>query len=96
MVNTLNTFSINFVSKIFGVFQHAFSPDSQIAWGLIKIKDDLPSGETVDEWYPLSGKQGEEKEGMINVIMSVTVSFILVTFKLFPTQRKTRKLEQVC
>ena len=56
------------------VSQNAFSPDSQIAWGLIKIKEDLPPDETYDEWYPLTGKQGDDKEGMINVVMSVTVS----------------------
>mgnify|MGYP002803404509 CR=1 FL=1 len=54
--------------------EKAFSPDSQIAWGLIKIKDDLPVDETYDEWYPLTGKQGDDKEGMINVVMSITES----------------------
>jgi hypothetical protein len=68
-------FRVFFVSPILLiVFQNAFSPDSQVAWGLIKIKEDLPAGETYDEWYPLTGRQGVDKEGMINVIMSITVS----------------------
>ena len=62
------------IFSILIVSQNAFSPDSQIAWGLIKIKEDLPPDETYDEWYPLTGKQGDDKEGMINVVMSVTVS----------------------
>jgi hypothetical protein len=76
---------LDFITWIFTLFlqfslttlivsQNAFSPDSQIAWGLIKIKEDLPPDETYDEWYPLTGKQGDDKEGMINVVMSVTVS----------------------
>ena len=31
-------------------------------------------GHTLDEWFPLSGKLGEAKEGSINLIISYTVS----------------------
>ena len=34
----------------------------------------LSKGETSDDWHPLSGKQGEGKEGMVNLIMNYTVS----------------------
>ena len=33
-------------------------------------------GETIEEWVPLTGKQGDEKEGNVNMIMSLTVSNI--------------------
>jgi len=33
-------------------------------------------GETVDDWYPLSGKLGEEKEGTINLVLSFTVCIL--------------------
>ncbi|XP_065051671.1 toll-interacting protein B-like [Rhopilema esculentum] len=47
----------------------AFSPDERIAWGHILIKDEVIAGETVDDWYSLTGKQGTDKEGMINIIL---------------------------
>eukprot|EP00112_Aurelia_sp_Birch-Aquarium-sp1_P000155 Seg1011.1 transcript_id=Seg1011.1/GoldUCD/mRNA.D3Y31 product="Toll-interacting protein" protein_id=Seg1011.1/GoldUCD/D3Y31 len=47
----------------------SFSPDERVAWGLVVIKDEVIAGETVDDWYSLSGKQGEDKEGMINIIL---------------------------
>eukprot|EP00794_Sanderia_malayensis_P012850 gene12850-14172_t len=52
----------------------SFSPDERIAWGLINIKDEVFAGEFVDDWYSLSGKQGDEKEGMINITMKYKVS----------------------
>lgn len=33
-------------------------------------------GETIEEWIPLTGKQGDEKEGNVNMIMSLVVSNI--------------------
>ena len=31
----------------------------------------LPQGQMVDDWWPLSGQEGEEKEGLLHLILSV-------------------------
>ncbi|XP_001196148.2 toll-interacting protein [Strongylocentrotus purpuratus] len=52
--------------------EKAFTTDNKIAWALITVPPSVMTGETKDDWFPLTGKQGEDKEGMINLIFSYT------------------------
>uniref|UniRef100_A0A182K5N1 C2 domain-containing protein n=1 Tax=Anopheles christyi TaxID=43041 RepID=A0A182K5N1_9DIPT len=47
-----------------------FSMDELIAWTEIRIPPSVLRGETHEDWYPLSGKQGEGLEGSIDMVMS--------------------------
>jgi len=48
-----------------------FSPDSLIAHTSIPLTERiLSSTEMVDDWWPLSGQEGEQKEGLIHLILS--------------------------
>jgi toll-interacting protein len=49
-----------------------FTMDELIAWAEIKIPDVVLRGETHEDWYPLSGKQGEGLEGMVDIVFSFT------------------------
>lgn len=52
----------------------SFVMDELIAWGHIEIPPQvIQRGETHEDWYMLSGKQGENQEGMINLVFSYTV-----------------------
>lgn len=52
--------------------EKSFTNDDRIAWSYITIPHASLNGETVDEWFQLSGRQGDEKEGSINLILSFT------------------------
>ena len=54
--------------------QRVVTLDDRIAWAHYEFTDELLNGNTVEEWISLSGKQGDDKEGVINVILSFTVS----------------------
>jgi len=47
--------------------------DDRVAWTHVSIPERVMKGETVDNWYPLSGKLGDEKEGTINLVLSFSV-----------------------
>lgn len=53
----------------------SFTMDELIAWTEIKLPEAVLSGETHEDWYPLSGKQGDGMEGMIDLVLSFTVCF---------------------
>ncbi|KAK6730300.1 hypothetical protein RB195_007018 [Necator americanus] len=51
-------------------FTKAFSADECVAWAHVMLPQAIFSGETIDDYYSLSGQQGEGKEGMIHLIIS--------------------------
>lgn len=55
----------------------SFVMDELIAWGHIEIPPQvIQKEETHEDWYMLSGKQGENQEGMINLVFSYVVRII--------------------
>ena len=70
------------------VYQKKFTADVRVAWASITVPSSVMSGETIDEWFPLSGKQGDEKEGTINLVLSFTVRrsiFVFPAYKIADT-----------
>lgn len=53
--------------------ERSFTMDELIAWTQIQLPPQVLKGETHEDWYPLTGKQGEDAEGMINLVFSFMV-----------------------
>lgn len=52
----------------------SFKMDELIAWTTIPIPIQIYKGVTIEQWYNLTGKQGPNNEGTINIIISYGVS----------------------
>ena len=50
--------------------ERAFTNDELVAWAHIILPQGVFNQEVIDEWYQLSGPQGEGKEGVINLVIS--------------------------
>lgn len=50
--------------------ERTFSTDERIAWGQFTIPPRVFEGDALDDWWQLSGKQGDQKEGMIEMVFS--------------------------
>ncbi|XP_011504833.1 PREDICTED: toll-interacting protein-like isoform X2 [Ceratosolen solmsi marchali] len=51
--------------------EYSFTMDELIAWGHIDIPSQVvEKGTTYEDWYLLSGKQGDNQEGSINLVLS--------------------------
>ncbi|XP_076035269.1 toll-interacting protein-like isoform X2 [Oratosquilla oratoria] len=54
--------------------ERTLTDDELIAWVKVPMPDQVFQGETVDEWYTLSGKLGEGQEGTINIVLSCSTA----------------------
>ena len=70
--------------------EKSFTTDERIAWAVLNIPERVIQGETVDDWYPLSGKQGDLAEGQGKVHHIVRTSGLL--FVNFRSNDEPQKL----
>ncbi|KAF1770576.1 hypothetical protein GCK72_002395 [Caenorhabditis remanei] len=69
---TLNAYlPMNVESIYIQIFdEKAFGPDEVIAWAHVMLPLPIFNGDNLDEYFQLSGQQGEGKEGMIHLHFS--------------------------
>ncbi|XP_066150600.1 toll-interacting protein-like [Euwallacea fornicatus] len=53
--------------------ERSFTMDELVAWTQVVIPPKVLAGNTQEDWYPLSGKQGDGMEGMINLVITYNV-----------------------
>jgi len=54
--------------------ERTFSQDQLVAHSAVSLTERvLTGGEMVDDWWPLSGQEGEEREGMLHLILSMQI-----------------------
>ncbi|XP_055332035.1 toll-interacting protein A-like [Paramacrobiotus metropolitanus] len=53
--------------------ERTFGMDERIAWGHFTIPQRVFEGDALDDWFPLSGKQGDQKEGMVEIVFSYEI-----------------------
>jgi hypothetical protein len=54
--------------------QRSFTMDDRVAWAVISVPEAVMNGDTVDEWFSLSGRLGDGLEGSVNLVLTLTVS----------------------
>uniref|UniRef100_A0A915CVR3 Toll-interacting protein n=1 Tax=Ditylenchus dipsaci TaxID=166011 RepID=A0A915CVR3_9BILA len=69
---TVNAYLPNEVESIYIQIydERAFTNDECVAWAHVLLPEGIFSNEVIDDWYSLSGPQGDGKEGVINLVMS--------------------------
>lgn len=84
--NGIFFFSKNYYNCILFKLKKSFNEDEMIAFVKFPLPKSLFDGIFLDEWIPLSGKLGEQKEGYINIRMLFTVfykfRFYLIIFSV--------------
>ena len=60
--------------------QRYLALDDRVAWAYFEFTEELLSGETIEEWITLNGKQGDGQEGTMNVILSFTVWVYVIPY----------------
>jgi toll-interacting protein len=51
---------------------------------MIEIPTRVLEGELADDWYPLSGRQGDEKEGVVNLLLEYRVQQPTPAYTVYP------------
>ncbi|CAL8076499.1 unnamed protein product [Calicophoron daubneyi] len=62
--------------------------DSKIAWTTIPLPQGIFEGEVVEAWYELSGKQGQDLEGAINLSLKVKTFVRTIPGQKLPFQQR--------
>ncbi|CAB4055036.1 TOLLIP [Lepeophtheirus salmonis] len=68
-----------------------FTADAIIAHGFITLPPKFQPQKVIDDWWPLSGREGQEKEGHIHIIYSINHE---LTHGLYPQPQRQTKIQK--